>query len=204
MVVPGPTWLASKLSWMGTWAWPGDTLSRAKTQPISSLCSMVEDGAAGQLPWPLLPSLYDPQMPWGGWAAGLGPSPLRLGSDRVAPCGSLALASTEPRPPRWRFPLRLQILQCRENFGRLSGMSAPCSQLRHTSQSPSSRKPAKKLTITSEPRNSGWSARAGYWWAGCSGCCSLGAGRARGRAWNLVGRETVLRGPGVTLVPGVW
>lgn len=45
MGVPGPTWLASKLAWMGTWAWPRDTLSKAKTQPISSICSIVEDGS---------------------------------------------------------------------------------------------------------------------------------------------------------------
>lgn len=45
MGVPGPTWLASKLGWMGTSAWPGDTPSKAKTQPATSRCSIMDDGS---------------------------------------------------------------------------------------------------------------------------------------------------------------
>lgn len=45
--VPGPTWLASKLAWMGTWAWPGYTLIRARTELTGSVYSLVEGGSGG-------------------------------------------------------------------------------------------------------------------------------------------------------------
>lgn len=59
--------MESKLAWMGTWAWPVDTPSRARIELTSSVISVVEDGPGDCMDWGA--GLDAPKMPRGSWPA---------------------------------------------------------------------------------------------------------------------------------------
>lgn len=122
---------------MGTWAWPGDARSRARTQQTSSVHSIMEDGPGGS--WgsgagPLCPS---------GWPGGSWPAHLDGPAEIGFPIGFLAAAPWPLSASFWgggRMPRGGG-----RSPGRPSAMLAPSPPLWHSPSPASSGEPSRKL-----------------------------------------------------------